>query len=182
MSNLPFVLPECSNPATVRLEVYSPADEPLNGSLDASAYACDAHTIDAVTAIQEAGFTARRVPMAPDTTRTCGHVYLFPSGSLAGNACPRWCDETECARRGEHRSPVADIDTNRPEPVIVNVVLVQALDDDASPQVAITAADTTSEGEPRSLTLLLSISQGYVLSNRMRLMTEAVRRDNGGLR
>lgn len=182
MRNLPFTLPECSNLATVRLEVFSPADGHMQGSLDASAYACDTHGIEMVSAIQVAGLTARRVPMAPDASRTCGHVYVFPTGALADSGHPAWCDQAECDRRRTHSSAIVDIDTNRPEPTIVNVALVQALDDDAPPLVAITAADAAGEGEPRSVQLLLSVAQGYVLSNRMRLLTEAVRRRNGGLR
>ena len=61
MSTLPFTLPTCGQPATVRLEVYSPANGELPGSLDANVYTCDLHGIEAVTSIWTADLIARRV-------------------------------------------------------------------------------------------------------------------------
>lgn len=84
METLPFTLPTCREPATVRLEVYSPAPGDLYGSLDASVYVCEEHGIETVTAIWAANLTARKVTMAPDITRTCGEVYVFPTGALGG--------------------------------------------------------------------------------------------------
>ncbi|WFE44258.1 hypothetical protein [Verrucosispora sp. WMMD1129] len=80
----PFKLPECTAPATVRLEVYSSAPGDLYGSLDASVYACDRHSIDTVTAVWVANLTAHKVGMAPDVQRTCGEVHIFPTGTLGG--------------------------------------------------------------------------------------------------
>lgn len=84
MGTLPFPLPVCDRPATVRLEVYSPADGILHGSLDASVYVCDLHGIETVTAIRIANLTAHKVTMAPDISRQCGEVYVFPTGTLGG--------------------------------------------------------------------------------------------------
>ncbi|MEW2444679.1 hypothetical protein [Micromonospora marina] len=181
MSNLPFTLPTCDQPATVRLEVCTNTAAGLPDSLDASVYTCEQHADPATDTIEGTNRTAHRVKMAPDVQRTCGHVYLFPTGGLADSGHPRWCDQNDCGRRREHRSGAVEVDTNRPEATIVEVVLAQALDDGAEPQVLISAADTT-EAEPRTVQLRLSVSQGYVLSNRMRLLTEAARweRRNGG--
>ncbi|PGH46009.1 hypothetical protein COO58_17520 [Micromonospora sp. WMMA1996] len=175
MSNLPFALPTCDQPATTRLEVFS-TTAGLPGSLDASVYVCEQHVDAATDAIEGTNRTVNRVRMAPDVHRNCGQVYPFPTGALAGPMHPAWCDRNDCDRRREHRSGPVEVDTNRPEPTIVNVGLVQAVDSDQQPQVVIAAVDTSPGGQPRTVQLRLSVSQGYVLSNRMRLLTDAVRR------
>ncbi|MEW2382301.1 hypothetical protein AB0873_09445 [Micromonospora sp. NPDC047707] len=182
MVTVPFPLPTCERPAGVRVEVYSPAvDGSDGGSLDAAAYVCTDHATDTLAALRAAGFNAYPVPLAPDVERQCGHVHLFPTGNLAGDdQHPRWCDRHGCERRGEHSSHRVEIDTNRPEATIVDVALVQALDDGALPQVRITSVSDAGAAEPVAVRMLLSVSQGFVLSNRMRLITESVRRRNGG--
>lgn len=112
MRTLPTALPTCGDAATVRLEVYSANGGDLYGSLDASIYTCDMHGIPAVSACQAAGLTARRVPLAPDIDRPCGHVHVFPTGQLADDMPhPHWCARGPlCTQRGVHHSrplPVA---------------------------------------------------------------------------
>ena len=85
MSNLPFTLPTCDQPATGRIEVYSP--DPAGdafGSLDASVYACDSHEPDVMAATWAAGMTGYRVDMIPDIDRTCGEFYIYRTGNLGG--------------------------------------------------------------------------------------------------
>lgn len=86
MSNLPFTLPACDQPATERVEVVSPdpAGDPW-GSLDATVYACPAHRTDVVASIWRAELTAHEVTMAPDVKRTCGESYIFPTGRMGGH-------------------------------------------------------------------------------------------------
>ena len=85
MSNLPFTLPGCDQPAAARIEVYSPdaAGDPF-GSLDASVYVCAQHEADAVAATWVASMTPYRVGMTPGIDRTCGESYVFPTGNLGG--------------------------------------------------------------------------------------------------
>ncbi|WP_320069742.1 hypothetical protein [Micromonospora sp. RTGN7] len=90
MSTLPFTLPTCDRPAAIRLEVYSPANGRLHGSLDAVVYACAEHAVEAVSAIEAAGLTAYRWS-APgvDINRGCGYAHVFAPGtplSTAGGA------------------------------------------------------------------------------------------------
>lgn len=80
MSNLPFALPTCGQPATDRIEVYSTA------SLDASVYACPQHTADVELAVIAADLTPYPVGMAPDITRPCGSAYVYPTGAFGGAA------------------------------------------------------------------------------------------------
>ncbi|MFG1653579.1 hypothetical protein ACGFIE_26960 [Micromonospora sp. NPDC049275] len=75
MSTVPK-LPACGEPATIRIELYS-AD-----SLDACAYTCVDHTIRATAAAARAGLEAHLLGMAPDVERSCGHVFVFPTGAL----------------------------------------------------------------------------------------------------
>lgn len=84
MSNLPFPLPDCDQPATTRIEVFTPDGGDPYGSLDASVYACDGHNADTVAAVWAASLTAYRVAMAPNAPRTCGDSYVFPTGKLGG--------------------------------------------------------------------------------------------------
>ncbi|MFG1844928.1 hypothetical protein [Micromonospora carbonacea] len=84
MSTLPFTLPECGQPATVRIEVYSPTDVNLHGSLDASVYACEQHAMETVVAVWSVNLTAHRVNQSPARPRACGYSYVFPTGKLGG--------------------------------------------------------------------------------------------------
>ncbi|MFG3709469.1 hypothetical protein [Micromonospora sp. NPDC047730] len=83
MSTLPFTLPTCDQPAVDRIEVYSGPDS-ADASLDASIYACPKHTVDVELTVVAAGLAPRPVPMAPDITRPCGHVHVFPTGAFGG--------------------------------------------------------------------------------------------------
>lgn len=83
MSTLPFPLPICGQPATQRIEVYS-APNTLDASLDASIYACHEHTVDVELTVVAAGLAPRPVPLAPDISRPCGSVYVFPTGAFGG--------------------------------------------------------------------------------------------------
>ncbi|RQW83549.1 hypothetical protein [Micromonospora globispora] len=83
MQTLP-ILPSCGQPASIRIEVYSPDPGDLYGSLDASAYFCDLHAMSAVSAIWRAQLTPYKVEMAPDVQRRCGEVYVFPTGRMGG--------------------------------------------------------------------------------------------------
>ncbi|MEV0156864.1 hypothetical protein AB0H57_24475 [Micromonospora sp. NPDC050686] len=85
MSNLSIILSDCDQLATVRLEVFSPADGDLYGSLDASVYVCEQHGIDTVAALWRANLTAHKATMAPGVVRACPEVYVFPTGTF-GNA------------------------------------------------------------------------------------------------
>ncbi|HEY9413294.1 MAG TPA: hypothetical protein VIQ30_00920 [Pseudonocardia sp.] len=84
MSNLPFTLPTCDQPATVRVEVYGPDAGMASGSLDAAAYLCELHLITGESAIWRAKLTPYRVTLAPDIERPCGEVYVFATGNLGG--------------------------------------------------------------------------------------------------
>lgn len=107
MSNLPFTLPSCEQPATIRLELYSAADGHLLGLLDASVYTCEHHGIEAVASIWRANLTAQKVTLAPDVERTCGEVYVYPTGALGDEQTastptskhPRWCESQQCDGR-----------------------------------------------------------------------------------
>ncbi|MEU6207872.1 hypothetical protein ABZ814_30320, partial [Micromonospora musae] len=150
MHNLPFTLPECDQPATVRLEVYSPADGRLHGSLDAVVYACDQHAIETVSAIQTAGLTAHRYS-APgvDINRACGYVHAFPTGKLAGSDHPAWCDRQDCAERLEHRSPALPANPTGGELVDVRVVLVQLTAAPTVTLIEIGLTDTPGDTDAR---------------------------------
>ncbi|MEV0214772.1 hypothetical protein [Micromonospora sp. NPDC050695] len=79
----PLVWAGCGKPATIRIEVYSPAGAALYGSLDANLYACEAHAIPAVSAAYAVGLTAHRTHTPIRYTRACGHVYRFPTAGGA---------------------------------------------------------------------------------------------------
>lgn len=159
MSTLP-TLPACGEPATVRIELYTP------GSLDACAYTCTAHTIRATAAIARAGLEAHMTGVAPDVKRSCGYVFVFPTGTLgnapADLAHPRWCDRDDCQRRGQHRSRILSLDTNRPEAFIVDVALVQALHPAVEPMVRLTTVEDAA-----ATSLVLSIGRARVLRYRL---------------
>ncbi|MDG4809958.1 hypothetical protein O7634_24670 [Micromonospora sp. WMMD1120] len=85
MKKIPFPLPVCDQPATGRIEIYTP--DPAGdafGSLDASVYACDAHEPDVIAAAWAADMTAYRIEMAPGVDRTCSEVYVYRTGNLGG--------------------------------------------------------------------------------------------------
>lgn len=175
MSNLPFTLPTCDRPASVRLEVYTPAGGEL-GSLDASAYVCAEHVVQAGLAISAAGFTPQVFPLAPDVLRTCGQVHIYPTGNLADDdQHPRWCDRQNCERRGEHRSPARNVDTGQPEAVIVDVALVQNVHPAAEPQISLTGIDGAGAAEPVAVHLLLSIGQARTLRYRLAQLIDATK-------
>ncbi|MFK4244878.1 hypothetical protein ACI2KV_18520 [Micromonospora chokoriensis] len=114
----------------------------------------------------KAGMNAHPVGMAPDVERPCGHVHVFPTGTLATEAPdpshPHWCDRGGCNRRGRHRSPTLILDTNRPETSIVDVALVQALRPASAPMVSLTSV----EGDAAA-GLMLSLGQARVLRYRL---------------
>lgn len=158
MSTLP-TLPACAEPATARIEVYT------GDSLDACAYACAAHILEATDLLARAGLDAYPVEMAAEVERPCGHVHVFPTGALAESddlRHPRWCDRDDCRRRGQHRSRTRGVNTNRPEAFIVDVALVQALHPAAAPMVSLSGVD--GDG---AASLLLSLGQARVLRYRL---------------
>jgi len=169
MRTLPIALPTCGGPATVRLEIYSAANGDLHGSLDASAYVCDLHGIPAVSACQAAGLTARRVPLAPDINRPCGHVHVYPTGQLSDPADmphPHWCDRRDCAGRGQHRSVRLPVNAGCPDPTIVELTLTQALAAAVDPMLTLTVIDAGGQE------VVLSLGQGRVLSHQVRRLLD----------
>ncbi|MBQ0900474.1 hypothetical protein [Micromonospora sp. U21] len=183
MGTLPFTLPTCEQPATVRMPVYTPANDGSGSSLDAIAYACTEHAGQAVTALRAADLSTYPEPIDPDVTRTCGHVHIFPTGGLADPADvapdaappahpehPRWCDRDDCERRGERRSRALETDTNRPEAVIVAVALVQSLHPAAAPMVSLTAVDGPTAGR-----VVMSIGQARVLRYRLATLIDVAK-------
>jgi hypothetical protein len=74
-------LPGCGGPATVRVEVYSPADGKGRASLDASVYACPEHVDAMVSAIGAAGLTAYGCEAPMPLSRPCGFVYAYPTAA-----------------------------------------------------------------------------------------------------
>jgi hypothetical protein len=117
VSTLP-ILPACPEPATIRIELYS------EDSLDACAYTCVDHTIRATAAVARAGLEAHLMGVAPDVVRSCGYVFVFPTGTLAEAPTavthPRWCDRSAGGaprgQRGRTTSPLdaADADLALP--------------------------------------------------------------------
>ncbi|MEH0983226.1 hypothetical protein [Micromonospora sp. CPCC 205556] len=166
MSTLP-TLPSCGEPATVRIELYT-AD-----SLDACAYTCTAHLTHATAVSVRAGLDTQPIGMAPGTNRPCGYLHVFSTGTLAdrlGPDHPRWCDRHDCQHRGQHRSRSRHVDTDRPEPFIVDVALVQALHPAAEPMVNLTSVAGIAAGS-----LVLSVAQARVLRYRLAHLLEVAR-------
>lgn len=165
MRTLPIALPQCGEPATTRIEVYSA------GSLDANAYTCDLHTAGAVAAVETADLTAYPVSMAPTVNRPCGYVHVYPTGRLAdpedGPAHPPWCDRKNCDQRGRHQSVRLPVSTGRPEAVIADLALTEALAPGVDPMVALTVVDGDSGRE-----IVLSLGQGRVLSYQIRRLLD----------
>lgn len=170
MRDLPFTLKDCGERATHRIEVYSGAAD--RRSLDAVAYVCPTHPDPATRAIASAGFTASVAPVSGRAvTRGCGSVHVFPTGMLAApDRHPRWCDRNGCVRRGEHRSRISDVDTNRPEASILTVGLVQVIHPAVEPVVALTATDGTASDR-----VVLSIGQVRVLRYRLATLLDAAK-------
>ncbi|MFI7203305.1 hypothetical protein [Micromonospora aurantiaca (nom. illeg.)] len=173
MSTLPFTLPTCGQPATVRLEVFTNTTAGLPDSLDASVYTCEQHADPATDTIEGTNRTANRVRMAPDVQRTCGQVYAFPTGQLADH--PAWCDGKACGDRGEHRSVPMGV---RPGPDDVSGLtahLVQPVDSPtvlvALTFVGVDPADTAVQ--------LVALDQAVILTYRIRTLAE---RAKGGRR
>ncbi|GHJ05955.1 hypothetical protein TPA0907_03220 [Micromonospora humidisoli] len=172
MSTLP-TLPTCGDPATVRIELYTP------GSLDACAYTCAAHTVRASAAVARAGLAAHVTGMAPDMKRSCGDVFVYPTGALGGAPAdlthPHWCNRDDCERRGRHRSRILRSDTNRPEAFIVGVALVQALHPAAKPTVRLTSVEGGA-----ATSLVLSVGQSRVLRYRLANLLDMARAGRNG--
>ncbi|MEV4212903.1 hypothetical protein [Micromonospora sp. NPDC049662] len=86
MSNLPFTVPACDQPATGRIEIYSP--DPAGdafGSLDASVYACGSHAGGVIEAASTVDLTAYPIEIAPGVERTCGEFYVYRTGNFGGD-------------------------------------------------------------------------------------------------
>jgi hypothetical protein len=177
MSTIPITLPQCGEPAAVRIEVYSHD----GASLDASAYTCPGHTIHALAVIDRAGRTGRPIGMAPDITRPCGHVHVYPTGQLADPADmphPSWCDRKDCRQRGRHRSIRLPVTTGHPEAAIVDMSLTQALIRDAELMMVLTVVD----GDNGSRETALSLGQGRVLSHQVRRLLDLSKGYSGNRR
>ncbi|WP_435586146.1 hypothetical protein [Micromonospora aurantiaca (nom. illeg.)] len=162
MRTLPIALPQCGEPAAVRIEVYSA------GSLDASAYACPAHVELASSAVDRAGFTAHVVTLAPDVRRPCGHVHVYPTGRLADSdepQHPHWCDRRDCAGRGLHRSVRLPVNGGHPDPTICELTLTQHLTL-GDPVLTLTVIDGGGQE------LALSLGQGCVLAYQVRRLLD----------
>ncbi|WFE31911.1 hypothetical protein [Micromonospora sp. WMMD975] len=150
MSTLP-TLPDCGEPATVRIELYT------TDSLDGCVYTCEAHAAPAVAAFGGAGLAAYPTCLEPGVSRPCGHVYVYPTGTLADDPDhPRWCDRDGCRLRGQHRSRTRRTDPD--QPAALGVGLVRALHPTGEPMVSLRGAEAG---------LLLSIGQARVLRYRL---------------
>ncbi|MET8524861.1 hypothetical protein [Micromonospora sp. NPDC005172] len=144
MTDLPFRLADCAEPAATRIEVYSVDGESGDGSLDGAVYVCPAHSQATADAIAMAGFTSSATPLGEDVNRPCGYVHIYPTGLLAANAHPEWCDRKGCDARGEHRSRFLLIESPRQEASIISVSLAQTCRPPAEPVVVLSVADRTA--------------------------------------
>ncbi|QGN47906.1 hypothetical protein GKC29_14315 [Micromonospora sp. WMMC415] len=168
---LPVALPECGDSAATRIEVYS-AD-----SLDANAYTCHVHTDEALAAIGRAGLHGHPVPLAPDITRPCGHVHVYPTGQLGDRhdpGHPPWCDRAGCTTRGQHRSVQLPISVGQPEAAIAYLALTRCLAPALEPALTLTVVDGDTGTE-----VVLSLGQGRVLSYRVRRLLDLATRHPG---
>ncbi|MFI6068236.1 hypothetical protein ACIA47_23620 [Micromonospora sp. NPDC051227] len=84
MGKIPFPLPSCDQPATGRIEIYTPVDGDAFGSLDASVYACTSHETDVIAAAWTVNLTAYRIEMLPGINRTCSEFYAYLTGNFGG--------------------------------------------------------------------------------------------------
>ncbi|MET8908420.1 hypothetical protein [Micromonospora sp. NPDC004551] len=158
-----------------RIEIYS------TGSLDASAYTCNAHTAGALAAITEAGLDSQPVTLSPTVSRPCGYVHVYPTGQLADTTRPPhppWCDRIGCDQRGRHRSIRLPVSTGHPEAVIVDVALIQVLGHGVEPMLAMTVVDS----EAGSRETVLSLGQGRVLSYQVRRLLDLSKGYSGNRR
>lgn len=169
-------LPGCGRAASVRLEVYSPREGRLHGSLDASVYACDRHGIEFVSAIQAAGLTAYRVAGTVAGPKRCGDGTDFTdvAGVRALHAPavdeqhPAWCARgAECApgRPAEHRSHTytvaADPDHAGGVPFAYRVTLAQV---DEQPPLVEVESGLPDAFEDTARWLGLSLAQSRQLA------------------
>lgn len=164
MRALPFVLPQCGQAASTRIEVYSA------GSLDANAYTCDVHSDQALAMIGRTGLEGHPVPLAPDVTRPCGHLHVYPTGRLGDRrdpGHPSWCDRRDCGVRGGHRSVRLPIGVGQPETAIAHLALTQGLAPGAEPALALAAVDGDTGTE-----VVLSLGQGRVLTYQVRRLLD----------
>lgn len=165
---LPIALPACGDAAATRIEVYS-AD-----SLDANAYTCGLHTDRALAEIGRAGLHGHPVPLAPDITRPCGHVHVYPTGRLGDQhdrGHPSWCDRAGCATRGQHRSIQLPISVGQPEAAIAYLALTRGLAPGLEPTLTLTVVDGDAGTE-----VVLSLKQGRVLSYQVRRLLDLATR------
>jgi hypothetical protein len=175
MRTLPIaLLPECGEPATTRIEIYSA------GSLDASAYTCTPHTSQALTAINAAGLDAHPIALSPTVSRPCGYLHVYPTGKLVNPTDPihpHWCDRTDCGLRGRHRSIRLPVSSGQPEAVIADLALTQALGEAVEPMLSLTVVDGDSGRE-----FILSLGQGRVLSYQVRRLVDLAKGRSGNRR
>ncbi|MFG2058634.1 hypothetical protein ACGFI9_31875 [Micromonospora sp. NPDC048930] len=172
MRTLPTALPTCGERAAYRIEVYTPAPDGSSSSLDASAYVCGIHVDQAVAAYRAADLNAFRVPLAPDIDRPCGHVHIFPTGTLADPAelpHPYWCARGPlCTQRGVHHS--------RPLPVATDTatndvcVWLQQTHHPANGEPMLVVEVIEDDGQPHHT--WLSLGQGRVLTYQVRRLLD----------
>ncbi|MGN9775849.1 hypothetical protein ACTMS0_08715 [Micromonospora sp. H33] len=168
MRALPITLPQCGDAASTRIEVYSAE------SLDANAYTCNVHTEHALAEIGRAGLQGHPVPLAPDITRPCGHVHVYPTGRMGDQhdpGHPSWCDRRGCIVRGQHRSIPLPISTGGPEAAIAHLALTLGLTPGVEPVLALTVVDGDAGKE-----VVLSLGQGRVLSYQVRRLLDLAMR------
>ncbi|AVT37411.1 hypothetical protein [Plantactinospora sp. BB1] len=126
MRTLPS-LPGCGQPATVRIEIYSPGPTGnAHGSLDGVAYGCGQHAGAIVQMIADAGLTPWHDPKPLDAadTSVCGRLRdfgdpVYPAGPADHNGEPVKVVEssTQPSGDGSPASVAAFIARNRvPEP------------------------------------------------------------------
>ncbi|GIJ25496.1 hypothetical protein Vqi01_06580 [Micromonospora qiuiae] len=172
-AELPFTLPACEQPATIRIEAYSTAPGEPTGSLDASIYACGPHVDDILATIRAADMNPYRVLLAPDSApRVCGYVHVFATGRLSGH--PAWCDLSNCERRREHCSPVVEVDGVHREPLIIHVMLIQSVRPGAVPMLSMTVVDGGGRAPvPVSEHMMMPLDQAAVLADKIRSLIDA---------
>ena len=162
-------LPGCGQPATIRIEIYRPANGTLYGSLEAVVYMCEQHGIEAVSAVQVAGLTAHRggAPMPLD--RPCGYVYAFPTAAAEradDEQHPSWCDRKGCPERAEHRSVAMGV---KPSPHDLTAVTVQLVQLTAAPATPVLLALTFHGEDPAdTVEQLVTLDQAVALTYRIR--------------
>ncbi|NJP32667.1 hypothetical protein [Micromonospora thermarum] len=112
------------------------------------------------------------MPLAPDITRPCGHVHVYPTGRLGADpGHPSWCDRAGCATRGQHRSVQLPISVGQPEAAIADLALTRGLAPGLEPALALTVVDGAAGTE-----VVLSLGQGRVLSYQVRRLLDLATR------